>query len=199
MNKKTYLKNLFRKIQLWGVDYEKLHLGSGAVILEGWLNIDFDTSFGEGVYPIDLRNPLPFPDKSVSMIFSEHLIEHLPKDDGLKLLQECYRVLKPGGKMRFGWPDFNKVINAFIKKDKKFRKGMLKHMGLNRTQSWDEFIADMLFSWDHRYYYTPKLLKEYMRIAGFSNIKQKGFAKSNLGFVWDTRNDPDTSYLEAKK
>lgn len=96
------LKQIWRRFCLFGVEYDKLHLGSGAVILPGWLNIDFDSSLASGIYPLDIRNPLPFPDNSISVIFSEHLIEHLSKKDGLELLKECRRVLKPYAPIRFG-------------------------------------------------------------------------------------------------
>lgn len=76
---------------------------------------------------------------------------------------------------------------------------MLKHMGPNLTGSWDEFIADLLYSWDHCYMYTTRLLFEYFKLAGFKDIKIKKFGESDLGFAWDTRNDPDTTYIEARK
>lgn len=189
---------MWQTVTLFGYHYDKLHLGSGKVVIPGWFNIDFDEDFPE-VHHLDLRQPLPFPDSSVSLIFSEHLIEHLPKADGLNLLKECYRVLKPGGKLRFGWPDFTKHLGAYLHKDRTYRKGMRKHMGPNLSGSWDEFFSDLLYSWDHRYMYTPKLLTRYFKEAGFKRIKQNEFDESVLGFTWDTRNDPDTTYLEAKK
>lgn len=199
MIKKHQLINLWRKINMFGMDYDKLHFGSGKVVLPGWFNIDFDDQFGPEVHNIDLCEPLPFPDASVSMIFSEHLIEHLPKEKGLQLLKECYRVLKKNGTIRFGWPDFTKHVTAYNKKDEKYRRGMLKHMGPNYTGTYDEFFSDLLYSWDHRYMYTPELLKAYFKLAGFENIKINGYGKSTLKYQWDTRNDPDTTYIEAKK
>jgi predicted SAM-dependent methyltransferase len=195
---KNLLKKIWYRVRFMGKKHDKLHLGSGKVVIPGWCNIDFDTQF-PGVDHLDLRKPLPFANNSIELIFSEHLIEHLPKADGLNLLRECYRVLKPGGKLRFGWPDFTKHLNAYLKKDKNYRKKMHKHMGPNLSGTYEEFFSDLLYSWDHRHMYTPKLLKRYFKEAGFKRVKENEFGESKLGFVWDTRDDVDTTYLETKK
>jgi len=187
------------KFRFIGVDHDKLHLGSGKVVIPGWYNIDLDPQSGSKVHKMDLSNPLPFPDASVSMIFSEHLIEHMPKNKGLRFLKECYRVLRAGGTMRFGWPDFSKHIEAYNTKDKKYREGMLKHMKPGIVGTWDEFFADLLYSWGHRYMYTPELLTEFFKAAGFEKVKIKKYGQSSLGYSWDTRDDPDTTYIEAEK
>ncbi len=192
--------NFYHIYFLGSKKYDKLNLGSGRQTIKGWLNIDFDPIFAPGSVQIDLRKKLPFPDNSISKIFSEHTIEHFSKNDGLNLIKECHRVLKPGGVIRFGWPDFNKIVKAFNKKDKKHWDGMLKHMGPNLTNSYDEFISDCLYSWDHRYMYTPELLKKYFKIAGFKNAQIAKYSKSKFKFSkFDTRNDVDTTYIEAKK
>ena len=49
-------------------------------------------------YEIDfVKNPkLPFSNNSQKIIYSAHLIEHLPQATLTILLRECCRVLKPG-------------------------------------------------------------------------------------------------------
>lgn len=39
------------------------------------------------------------PGESLGGIFCAHVIEHLSPDDGVALLRECFRVLKPGGRL----------------------------------------------------------------------------------------------------
>jgi len=48
---------------------------------------------------------LPFEDNSLSYIFSEHFVEHLPHTLALELFRECYRALKAGGVLRTAVPD----------------------------------------------------------------------------------------------
>ncbi|MFC4852840.1 methyltransferase domain-containing protein [Actinophytocola glycyrrhizae] len=43
----------------------------------------------------DLRNGIPMPDRSVDRVFAVHVLEHLI--DFLPLVDECHRVLRPGG------------------------------------------------------------------------------------------------------
>ncbi|WP_214413887.1 BON domain-containing class I SAM-dependent methyltransferase [Sphaerisporangium fuscum] len=59
-------------------------------------NLGFDKSPGPSVdVVIDLRDGVPLADASVDQVFTVHVLEHLP--DFLPLLQECHRILRPGG------------------------------------------------------------------------------------------------------
>jgi len=35
--------------------------------------------------------------------------------------------------------------------------------------------------------------------AGFKKMTHSEFGGGKLGYKWDTRNDPDTSYIETRK
>lgn len=48
---------------------------------------------------------LPFPDNSIESIITHHFFEHL-RDGFIPLMDECYRVLKPGGVLRIIVPLF---------------------------------------------------------------------------------------------
>ena len=73
----------------------KVHLGSGELPRQGWINVDL-----LGV-PVDLAwnlsGPLPFPDGSVDAVFHEHVLEHLAMDHGLFLVAECSRRVASSG------------------------------------------------------------------------------------------------------
>ncbi|HEX9163983.1 MAG TPA: hypothetical protein VF980_19910, partial [Thermoanaerobaculia bacterium] len=70
---------------------ERLHIGSGAVRLPGWTNID--NRRYEGVdRVVDVTYGLPFRD--VRFIFAEHFLEHLHYNDAMYFLRECRRVLR---------------------------------------------------------------------------------------------------------
>lgn len=59
-------------------------------------NIGLDQRPGKAVAVVaDLRNGLPVRDDSVDQIFAVHVLEHLT--DYLRLVDECHRVLRPGG------------------------------------------------------------------------------------------------------
>ena len=86
----------------------KLQLGAGGFHPAGWLNTDIEPSNNE-VY-LDATGRYPFPDGSFQYIFAEHVIEHVPWEGGLAMLQECYRVLATGGKIRIVTPNLTKFI-----------------------------------------------------------------------------------------
>lgn len=47
---------------------------------------------------------LPFPDGSFGCVLSSEVIEHVPKDS--PMIDELYRVLRPGGRLILGTPDY---------------------------------------------------------------------------------------------
>src|SRR5258708_7823033 len=74
-----------------------LNLGGGSVLFERWLTADVDPR--SDVY-LDVTRPLPLPDKSVDVVYSEEVIEHISQERGHAMLRECVRILKPGGVLR---------------------------------------------------------------------------------------------------
>ena len=65
----------------------------------------------------DLRNPLPFPNNSVAIIYSSHVLEHLHYRELMGLLAESWRVLKPGGLFSCCVPDATIYIQGYLKPD----------------------------------------------------------------------------------
>lgn len=53
--------------------------------------------------------PYPFKDESADAIFASHFVEHLDGTERMKFFDECYRILKPGGKMRLLHPYYKSV------------------------------------------------------------------------------------------
>ena len=47
---------------------------------------------------------MPFADNEFDCVIFSQVIEHLPQDD--TILDECVRIIKPGGKFVFGTPDY---------------------------------------------------------------------------------------------
>lgn len=88
---------------------KKLNLGSGYRPVPGkdWLNIDNREECGENVDNFllhDLTEPLPFEDGSIDEIRAWDILEHIPREKMIALIEELYRVLKPNGKFEFMVP-----------------------------------------------------------------------------------------------
>jgi SAM-dependent methyltransferase len=101
-------------IRTYLVDHEitKLQIGAGTNPLEGWLNSDLEPISDDIIF-IDAREEIPFENQVIDYIFSEHMIEHMNYKDGLFMLRECYRIMRPGGKIRIATPDVEKIIGLF--------------------------------------------------------------------------------------
>ena len=80
-----------------------LNLGCGRNVLEGYENYD--------LYPVDARVikldisqlPLPFEDRYADEILLSHVLEHL-NINHLDFIMECYRILKPRGRLHIALP-----------------------------------------------------------------------------------------------
>src|SRR5687768_11548268 len=90
----------------------KLHLGCGGNILGGWLNADLEPNSPD-IARIDVTQRLPFEDTCFDYVFSEHLIEHLSYPQGLQLLSESHRVMRPGGRVRISTPDLAFLVGLY--------------------------------------------------------------------------------------
>ena len=59
----------------------------------------------------DLAEALPYPDNSIAKVQAQDVLEHLPFDRVPFVLDEIYRVLKPGGVFRLSVPDYRSPVH----------------------------------------------------------------------------------------
>ncbi len=90
---------------LAAADPPRLQIGSGTHLLDGWLNTDVQIFRRGPVLYVDARRPFPFPDRAFACVFTEHQIEHIARDEAARMLAECHRVLRSGGRIRVATPD----------------------------------------------------------------------------------------------
>jgi SAM-dependent methyltransferase len=84
-------------------DFTGLQIGAGPHQLPGWLKTDLDPNWTT-VY-LDATKRFPFAGETFDYIVAEHIIEHIPYEDALKMLRECHRVLNKGGVVRISTPN----------------------------------------------------------------------------------------------
>lgn len=78
----------------------KIDLGGGLNCPSGYVGIDKRGGHVRG----DLEAPLPFLDDSIDEVRAHHVLEHII--NLIPLMNECRRVLKPGGLMEIEVPKF---------------------------------------------------------------------------------------------
>ena len=60
----------------------------------------------------------PFASNSVDLVYASHCLEHFSHRKVNTVLTEWHRVLKPGGILRLGVPDFDRIIDIYTAKDR---------------------------------------------------------------------------------
>lgn len=87
--------------------------GDTYVIEKGWQNFDFSphSSF---VTQANLLGDLPLNNCNVDIVYSSHFIEHIPRSMVPTFLSECYRILKPRGRIRLVLPDLGELCSTYL-------------------------------------------------------------------------------------
>ena len=92
----------------------RVNVGCGRVWHPDWVNLDHRPASPE-IRRFDLRQPLPFADATVDAVYASHVLEHLDRAEGRKLLAECRRILKPGGIVRIVVPDLEELCRFYLR------------------------------------------------------------------------------------
>lgn len=158
----------------------RLHLGCGEIYKPGWVNID--------VYHIppctpdlllDLRRPLPFPDKSCTEVYSEHVFEHLPfPHDARALLRETLRVLAPGGRVSIGVPEPRTVLAAYLADTPEpYFDYFFHHPSVARHLGTKMEAVNWLFrqGGEHHFIYDFPTLEKFLLETGFQRVARRDF------------------------
>lgn len=141
----------------------KLNLGSGSVLLEGWINIDI---LPVADFQHDLTKPLPYANNSVGFIYSEHFIEHIEYHQAQSLLKECFRVLKKGGVLRIATPDLDYVMEKYQGNWEK--QEWLKHDDYRFIKSRGRMINYAFRAWGHKHLWNEEDLMDSFFESGFA-------------------------------
>ena len=156
----------------------KLNLGSFLdMFYEGWINIDilplheFAKAQAYNFLQHDVTTGLPYKDKSVDIIMSNHMLEHITRDDGKKLLAECYRVLKSGGIIRFSVPDTKLITQKYMDGD--INEYRYINVGVEQAEDDAEAYYSLLLS-GHLTIFDEQSLTKMLENAGFKDIKKVG-------------------------
>jgi SAM-dependent methyltransferase len=131
----------------------------------------------------DISRPFPVPDGCLDRIFSEHVLEHVNFEDGVRFLSESLRALKPGGLIRVVTPAIDKLalfkadpmgrwyaldtLRPFCQKEEQRLNGL----GLDVAFDPLPFLFESLIKkHGHQFVWSTQLLAEVMRKLGYSQV-----------------------------
>ncbi len=170
----AHKKSLFQARKYKNASNLKLHLGCGPNIKRGWINVDQR----QGVdLQLDLREPLPFPNESCSMIYSEHFFEHIDYPEPVtSLLKECWRVLRPGGQFSIVVPDIELVLRCYFEggDDAYYEAQQRWHPAWCQTQL-EHLNYNFRQDGEHRFCYDFDALKRLLEQCRFRDIVRREF------------------------
>jgi SAM-dependent methyltransferase len=168
-----------------------INFGSGAFFHRRWKNYDYpgqsnyyksiQGAEGKDFNSIDLCSKdltIPELDDSVALIYCSHTLEHLDAESSVRLIKECYRILKKGGVLRLALPNTKDgfyllrcVINQGNKLDdisKNYAEDASSHVLAGaKTLDFDTLIEELRdASFDSSAFYNS-LIKKYPKMVEF--------------------------------
>ena len=107
---------------------------------------------------MDATKPFPFKSATFDYVYSEHMIEHVSWLDGLAMLKESYRVLKPNGKIRIATPDLKVFIDIYCGENRSRDLDYIKWITdrfLNEVDIYEQglVVNNVFRNWHHQFIY----------------------------------------------
>jgi predicted SAM-dependent methyltransferase len=186
-----------------------VNVGAGDEGRNGWINVDGYQAKGITLC-CDARKYLPFPDKSVKGIFSEHFFEHLDyTEEAPGFLAEAHRVLKEGGVLRLIVPDAERYLKAYVQGDWQDFAAIRPldaefkdpHAGVRYNTKME--LINMVFrqAQEHKFAYDFETLSLLLQRNGFQDVTKQEFGKCldpEICLDLEVR-APESLYVDAVK
>jgi len=153
----------------------KLQIGAHSSMLAGWLNTDL---YPQSVLSVtlDATKTFPFQDASFDYVFSEHQLEHISNDDARVMLQECHRILRPGGKIRLALPSLDRLVQLIGPTKTDVQERYIRYatsICYPNVQTPNPCFAinAAFMNWGHKFLYDRVTLSCALQTIGFTNIQ----------------------------
>ncbi len=140
----------------------RLHIGCGKRILKGYINIDPYETVAH--LQCDAAKT-GFPKESITEILCIHCIEHIEPEHFMRTLVHWKDILRPDGVVKLRCPNVivyvKEWLNAYVERNNSYLDGWGRINMLGHSKH-----AGTL----NRQLFTPELLEDKLRIAGFNNV-----------------------------
>jgi predicted SAM-dependent methyltransferase len=175
----------------------KLQIGGSWHLLEGWLNTDIEPI--PGAVQMDATRCFPFADAAFAYVFTEHMIEHVPYEQGARMLAECHRVLRKGGVLRVATPDLARIAGLYSDHPTAAQQRYLDwfcetFVPAGQPKTRVAAINAHFRLWGHQFIYDEATLADALRAAGFTSVTKHPLGESAhpaLSGLENTQRYPD--------
>lgn len=154
----------------------RINIGSSGAHVEGWISADILRDPEGRCLRMDATQRWPFEDGSAVAVNSEHVIEHIAREDAPRFFAEAFRVLAPGGVIRTSTPDLEGMATAYREADPALLAVHRSHGYSARNHA--DLVNNYFYLWGHRHIYDEATLRELLSEAGFAEIERRGFGDS---------------------
>lgn len=140
----------------------RLDLGAGQWRRgDGFTTVDIDTRWNPDLVA-DIRDLHMFRDGQVAEIYCSHTLEHFTIAEGPRLLQEWWRVLRPGGRLEIVVPDVGRAAALWARHEIPDEKLLERLAGGDQTAT--PYMLHKNFFWATR-------LIALLRDTGFTDVQ----------------------------
>ena len=138
-----------------------LKVNLGGIELKGFTNIDISS---KADMQVDLEQErIPIEDSVVDVLISMNFIGYLSKERAQFIIDDVYRILKPGGVCRFGTQDLMLICDKYL-------------------QGHPDFQCDRINEWFNGYTANGKNCKYVYDIGTLQELFKKALFISAMGF-----------------
>ena len=157
----------------------KIHLGCGPDIRPGFVNVDLWANRAPqraATDPLfinhDLREGLPMEEGCASLVYSSHFFEHLDFETGLKMMRDCYRALRPGGRFRIVLPNLPAIFDAYLRRNTEWLSLLDQFLWVPEFKTLVDFVNYGAYQYgEHKYIYDTEKLQVVLKGLGYSTVE----------------------------
>jgi len=149
----------------------------------------------------DASKRFPFEDKSIEVIYTSHMLEHLSQSNVENVLKEARRVLQPGGIIRIAVPDLRIIMEDYFQSGDAnlcMERLMVQPQPINTLK---QKLKLLLVGYrHHQWMYDGNSISKMLVIHGFKDVEimEKGHTKINDPGPLDlNEREGESVYVEA--
>lgn len=209
----------------------RINIGCGSTPTAGWMNYDNSPSVRLAAMPVvarvlerlhllvasqrefiayarqsgikhaDAVRRIPHADRSVDVVYTSHMVEHLDREEAAQFLREARRVLRPGGILRIAVPDLRFHIDRYLAQHdadlfvEGVRLGRSRPKGLRRR-----LMSAIAGDREHHWMYDGPSLARLLAAAGFQNPRVMPSGSTSIpdpGALDLAERAPESVFVEA--
>jgi predicted SAM-dependent methyltransferase len=148
----------------------KLNVGAGNGPLDGWINTDVGPK--ASLY-LDATRPWPFPLESVSHVYADNVIEHIPFSGARRFFTLANSHLAPRGLIRLVTPDAERTARIYLDDPLQAAAHLERHQRHGYSVTYPVELLRVIFSFHGHhlgYVWDFGSMKSELERAGFADV-----------------------------